>query len=448
MILREKYTSFIFEDFTINNNENGLEVQYVYKINDFIFKPTVFIEKENITNTNIDSEFLKHLFFNFGIINAINYYKLTCSKNFIIKCGFLDKTQKEFFKKLFYNGLGELLYRNNLEISYDEFLTITTIDKKNELHPIRDTFSGNLIPIGGGKDSIVTLELLREERTNNKCLLYKRNIYPEDIASKDTILTAGYTTEDILSFNVTLDPLMLQLNNEGFYNGHVPFSSCLAFASYIMAYLNNKKYIVLSNEASANESNVKDTNVNHQYSKSFEFEKDFREYCFKYFSPHIEYFSLLRCWNEYQIIKEFLKTPQYLNVFRSCNVGSKTNVWCGNCAKCLYVTIMLYPFISQEKLKEVIGCDMLEDMKYKDILLGLVSDNYDKPFECVGTKEEIDYALKLSIEKYDKLPALLEYYKNNLYKENKTYDVENYFNENNFINDEFLKLVSRDKDEK
>lgn len=448
MILREKYSSFIFEDFTINNSDNGLEVLYTYKINDFIFKPTIFIQKENITNPNINSKFLEYLVFNFGIINAINYYKLTCSKNFIINCGFLDEQQKSFFKKLFYNGLGELLYRNRLNISYDDFMNIICHGPKNEIPIIEDTFSGNLIPIGGGKDSIVTLELLKNEKDNNKCLLYKRNIYPLDKASMDTISLAGYSVNDILSFNVTLDPLMLELNKEGFYNGHVPFSSCLAFASYIMAYLNNKKYIVLSNEASANEANVKDTNVNHQYSKSFEFEKDFREYCDKYFTTHIEYFSLLRCWNEFQIIKEFLKTPQYLNVFRSCNVGSKNNTWCGNCAKCLYVTIMLYPFINQDKIKEVIGCDMLEDIKYKDILLGLISDNYDKPFECVGTKEEIDYALKLSIEKYDELPSLLKYYKENLYKENKIYDVENYFNENNFINDKFLKMVSRDKYEK
>lgn len=446
-MLRKKYKSFVFENYIIEKDNDGLKVEFVYKIAQYEFKPTLFINKKDITKEDIDDNFLRKLIFNFGIINGINYYKLTCSEEYIIECGYLCEEQKEFFKKLFYNGLAELLYKNGLDISYDSFLRITTHGEEILSTELVDNFVGNLIPVGGGKDSIVTLELLKEEKEQNNIFFYRRDIYPEDLASKNTVLTAGYSYNDVRTFNITLDRLMLDLNKEGFYNGHVPLSSCLAFAALIMAYLNNKKYIVLSNEASANESNVVGKNINHQYSKSYEFEKDFREYTQKYLTSHIEYFSLLRCWNEFQIVKEFLKEPKYLEVFRSCNVGVKKNEWCSNCPKCLYVTIMLYPFIGSEGIKSILGADMLDDIKYKDVLIGLISTQFDKPFECVGTKEEIDYALKLCIEKYEELPILLKFYKENYYNANKTYEVETYFNTENFINEKFLKLIGNDKNE-
>lgn len=443
--LRKKYKEFIFENYLIQRDSDGLKVEFIYKIDQYEFKPILFVNKKDITNEDIDDNFLKKLIFNFGIINGINYYKLTCSEEYIIKCGYLSDEQKEFFKKLYYNGLAELLYKNGLDISYENFLKITTTGQEILSTKIVDKFAGNLIPVGGGKDSIVTLELLKSEKQQNNIFFYRRDIYPEDLASKNTILTAGYSDNDVRTFNITLDKLMLNLNKEGFYNGHVPLSSCLAFAALITAYLNNKKYIVLSNEASANESNVVGKNINHQYSKSYEFEKDFREYTATYLTPHIEYFSLLRCWNEFQIVKEFLKEPKYLEVFRSCNIGAKKNEWCSNCPKCLYVTIMLYPFIGSKGIKNIFGIDMLDNIKYKDILIGLISTQFDKPFECVGTKEEIDYALKLCVEKYDELPELLKFYKEIYYNENKIYNVETYFNNKNFINEKFLKLIGNDK---
>lgn len=441
--LRNKYDTFIYDKYKINYDNGNIKVTYTYKIDNYEFKPEVFISKDKINNKNINKEFLDKLFFNFGIINSINYYKLTCSKKFIINCGYLDEYQKEFFKKQFFNGLGEYFYINKLNINYDNFINITTLDGYNNIINLEDKFSGNLIPIGGGKDSIVSLELLSDYHNDNMCFLYNRDIYPTNIAALDTIKLAGYEEKDIIEFNITLDKLMLDLNKQGFYNGHIPFSSNLAFASYIMAYLNNKQYIVLSNEASANESNISGTNINHQYSKSFEFEKDFREYTKKYFTEKIEYFSLLRCLNEYQIVQEFLKHPKYLDVFRSCNKGTKTNTWCGTCSKCLYVFIMLYPFVSNEKLIEIFRSNMLDNKDYLDMFIGLVKEDETKPFECVGTKEEIDYSLYLGLKKNDKLPILLEYYKNNIYDENKIYNVENYFNKNNAIPNIYLDKMER-----
>lgn len=446
--LRDKYSIFVYDCYNVNNNENNIEVTYVYKIDKYEFRPKIIINKNVITNKNIDLEFLDYLFFNFGMINGINYYKLTCAKKIVVNAGYLDKNQKQFFKKIFFNGLGELLYNNHLDIKYDDLLNISTIPGEKKEFKVSESFEGNLIPVGGGKDSIVTLKLLNKYKNINKCFLYKRDIYPDNIASISTIKQFGYSNEDMVEFNVTLDPLLFELNKQGFINGHIPFSSCLAFASYIMAYLTNKKYIVLSNESSANESNVKGTSINHQYSKSYEFEKDFRKYTENYFTDKIQYFSLLRCWNEFQIVWEFVKEKEYFEIFKSCNRGTKTNTWCCECPKCLYVYIMLYPYLSEEQLFKIFKSDLLNKKDFKAIFLGLVSDNYDKPFECVGTKEEINYSLSLGVEKGGKLPYLLQYYKDNIWDINKKYNVKNFYDENNFIPIEYLNLMGENKNER
>ena len=441
--IREQYPEFIFDSYNIERNATSIHATFVYTLGEHRFEPSMNIPYSSIRNMSINEQFLDTLIFNFGVINAINYYKLSLAPTFTIKCGELDDTQKAFFKKLFYNGLGELMFVNNLQIPYESFMTINApAPAEKKQFYFDDVFSGNLIPVGGGKDSVVTLEALKKWRDDNLCLQYNRDLYPENRAAIDCIRLAGYSADKICNFNLTLDKHMLELNNQGFYNGHIPFSSCLAFASIIIAYLNNKANIVLSNEASANEGNVKGTNINHQYSKSIEFENDFRNYVASYLCDKIQYFSLLRCMNEYQIVQKFIKFPSYLSVFRSCNVGTKTNSWCGHCAKCLYVYIMLYPLVSYDQLTEIFGHDLYDDLSLGQTFVGLIDPDATKPFECVGTREEINYAVKQAIEQAgkDKLPQLLEWYRKN-YNYNPTSDVENYFNQQHNIPPEHLKAL-------
>ena len=111
-------------------------------------------------------------------------------------------------------------------------------------------------------------------------------------------------------------------------NGHTPFSAIVAFLSLYCTYLIGGEYIVLSNESSANSGNIEGREVNHQYSKSYRFENDFTEYVGENLLSGIRYFSLLRPFSELQIAKQFALLPQYHKVFRSCNRGSKKNIWC------------------------------------------------------------------------------------------------------------------------
>ncbi|MFH1671275.1 MAG: hypothetical protein ABH889_00655, partial [Candidatus Portnoybacteria bacterium] len=208
-----------------------------------------------------------------------------------------------------------------------------------------------------------------------------------------------------------------------------PFSAYLAFLTLLVAAVFKYRQIAVSNEKSSNEGNVKylGKTINHQWSKSFEFEKKFRKYCKEYLTENIEYSSYLRSLYEIQIAKLFSKYPKYFKVFLSCNEAYKTasgtrkpeKKWCGNCSKCLFTYMILYPYLKKEKLVNIFGTDLYEEKKLLPLLQQLTGERGFKPFECVGTTTESRRALELSwkkTKKTEKLPFLLEYFKDKMRK--------------------------------
>ena len=238
--------------------------------------------------------------------------------------------------------------------------------------------------MGGGKDSIVSLELLRPFQAESDVLLLNA---PK--AARACAEIAGYSPEQIMEVRRTLDPRLLELNAGGALNGHTPFSALLAFVSLFVAAASGASSILLSNESSANEPTVPGSHVNHQYSKSFEFEEDFRNYVASFLTPDVDYFSLLRPINELQIASLMSTYPAYFAAFRSCNVGSKEGRWCGRRPKCLFTCVMLQPFCSAETLAGIFGHDLLDDAALEPTLQELIGRAATKPFECIGTVEEV-----------------------------------------------------------
>jgi len=443
--LRQKYPVFEYNSYQIKYNERNIEVLFNFNIPGLTqFNPSweFSYNKEKLNEEN--KKIFENVIFNLGMVEVISYLKATCSPNLIIKAGHLNTEQVEWFKKLYINGLGEFFYVNNLvsEMNINTFLDIKVENSQSEKNYINTNIDlqGNLIPVGGGKDSVLTLEVLKNDKDLNTCYI----VNPRG-ASYECAKMAGYSDNSIYCPRRNLDKKIIQLNNQGFFNGHTPFSAILAFSSYASAILLGKKYIVLSNEDSANESNVEGTNINHQYSKSIEFENDFRYYSKSYLCENgPEYFSLLRPISEWQIVKAFIKNPKYFNIFKSCNVGSKTDMWCENCPKCLYVYIMLAAFLDEQDMNKIFKTNMLDNCKLINIFNGLVYPDYDKPFECVGTKEEVRLSLNMIVNKYKKenkeLPILLKNYKLN--KDNlddKIKRMKNKWNDTNNLPQKFVK---------
>ena len=442
--LREKYNNFIYHDYKIFEKEDSICLEYNFEIEGLkTFTPRIEILKKNFNFNDINSDVIKNIVFNIGMIEAISYYKAVCSKNFIIKCGVIDSYQEKWFRKLFYLGLGEFRFINNIVIEENEFIKFISQGKKIELENYKNEniLVGNIIPIGGGKDSNVTIELLEKQRKDNLifCIGSKK-------VSLDCAKAAGYEIDRIIEVKRIIDKKLLDLNKEGFLNGHTPFSAIVAFITYLVSTLLNRKYVVLSNEDSANETNVKNQNINHQYSKTIEFENDFREYAEKYMKTGVQYFSMLRPITELQIAYLFSKYEKYHSIFKSCNVGSKVEPWrwCTNCPKCLFVFTILSPFLYREKEVDVFGNDMFENKDLLKTFIELCGYGETKPFECVGTFDEINYAVSKTIlklkEKGEKLPYLLEYYENN-YEIKVDDSILKYYNENNNLPDEYSKIL-------
>lgn len=442
--LRKKYPTFIYDSYEIIDNDSILKIVFNFEIEGLTkFSPYYEIDKKYITNKNIDKPLFNNLIFHIGLIELVSYFKCTCSPNVIIKAGYLDEAQIKWFKKMYYYGLGEMLYTNGIDVTLDDLMDIKIEHEKEEIKNIEYSGIGNLIPIGGGKDSNVTLELMRDEFKDNTCFV----INPKDVNIK-CAQVAGYDINKICTVKRILDKRLIELNQEGYLNGHTPFSSLVAFVTYFIAYIQNKKYIILSNEASANEPTIIGTKINHQYSKTYEFENDFNDYTKKYFNIEIKYFSLLRCLNEFQIALLFSKYKKYHEIFKSCNVGSKNTpwMWCGKCAKCMFVYIILSPFLERDELIKIFGKDLYEDESLLNILLELSGHSETKPFECVGTYGEVRYALSLTIKKYgNDLPNLLKYYKEHFNLELDT-KYEKMFNDENNLEEKFVGIVKEELD--
>lgn len=443
---REKYSTFIYKGYQITETSNVINVSYDFSIPELAcFNPSWSFPKPDNFSVMNDSTF-KNLVFSLGMAEAISYWKCVCSPHMLIECGELSSEQIQWWKKLYFSGLGEFFYVNGIDADFDDFINITSNSNISGDDIKRPELSGCLVPIGGGKDSALTLETLNKYGVD--CLCYGINSRCSITA---TVTTAGLSEKSLITAKRNFDRSLIEYNKKGFLNGHTPFSSVVAFSAEITAYINRLKYIVLSNESSANESTVIGQNVNHQYSKSFEFEKDFHEYEEKYLKTGIYYFSFLRPLSEFQIASMFSANKKYLPVFRSCNLGSKVSpdIWCGECPKCLFVSLILSPFLTDDELTEIFGKNLLNDSSMSEYFKELIGKSLHKPFECVGSVDEVNLSVSLAIRNREKsgesLPLLLKEYRENFYNpesiDKKYQKYCEYFNDENLLPDSFREIL-------
>ncbi len=406
---REEYPVFIYSSFDISEKPGFVDISYEFSIPGLAdFHPGwSFPNPEGISVKN-DPTF-RRIAFSLGLAEAVSYWKSVCSPVFRIDCGAVIGKQSDWWKKLWFYGLGEFFYVNGISVSLDDLVEIRSCGDLLDDTPGARSVSGCLVPIGGGKDSALTLETLLNAGMNCRCYaINRRNSISE------TVNAAGLPPEALVTAQRRFDCSLVKLNEAGFLNGHTPFSSVVAFSAEAQAYLLGAEYIVLSNESSANESTVTGSQVNHQYSKSFEFEQDFHSYEQEYLRTGIYYFSFLRPLAELQIAAMFSKHKKYLPVFRSCNLGSKVSpdIWCGKCPKCLFINLILSPFLSREELVRIFGHDMLNDAEMLPTFRELVGMSEHKPFECVGSINEVRYSAAETIrqlkERNESIPLLLE----------------------------------------
>jgi len=446
--LRQEYPYLQYSGYEATTDSVGLHVTYEFNLgNKYTFKPGFSIPKKRFytnfpTAETLNSPLFANLLFQIGLIELISYWKATCSPEVIIKGSKLTEEQVLFWKNVYYQGLGEFFYTNGITTDAESFMHI--LSEGETMLPQRISLDETVIvPIGGGKDSVVTLELLADTREIRPFIMNPRG------ATLECVRIAGFGNDGFIEVNRRLDPLLLELNAKGFLNGHTPFSAMLAFYSLLVSAISGHRHIALSNESSANEPTVMGTDVNHQYSKSYAFESDFRQYVKSYISPDFNYFSFLRPLNELQISRQFARQVKYYPVFKSCNAGSKTDSWCCNCPKCLFAFTILSPFIPNIELIHIFGKNLFEMPEMLIYLKELTGITDVKPFECVGTVDEVNAALHMFIAKnqHTKLPLLIDYYSNTTnYSPGNTRLVDKLlteYNSEHFLEPGFLEIIKQ-----
>ena len=453
--LRRRFPRFFYRGYEIEETGTALGITYHFEIEGLSsFAPCwTFPRPECADGTAVDG-LMERMVFSLGMVELVSYWKITCSPQVVVEAGALDEKQIRWWKDLYYNGLGEFFYVNQIDnVNPDDFMEIicedsadqTACEQVAEDFTVASEISGVLVPIGGGKDSVVTLEILRQSGAP----LYGYIINPRG-ATVHTAEVAGLDGGHLMEVRRTLDQNMLELNQKGYLNGHTPFSALVAFSGLIGAKLLHLPYVALSNESSANESTVLGSTVNHQYSKSFKFERDFNQYAAEYLPGSAYYFSLLRPLSEFQIARFFARQKLYHGVFRSCNAGSKTDSWCGHCPKCLFVYLILSPFLTSDEVRAIFGTNMLEDSSMTFTLDQLVGIEEEKPFECVGSRDEINAALVLTIDRMEEegepFPLLLRHYKQSGMYAGRKAGRDRYFayyDDENLVPEPFAALVKR-----
>ncbi len=393
---------FSFKQFQADINRGRVVFEYelfhagqVYNFNDVItFTPDATSER-----TLSDSGTLNNLLIQLHLALGISYWKTFCPKEIRTPFYQLSQYQAQFWNTVYTKGLGEFFYKN--EIDYRGLIQFP-FSQIMSAKPVSISGSNrSLVLLGGGKDSIVSGEILK--RADKSFSLFAVN------PGRIHISTSEVMGIGMIRLSRIIDPQLFELNKTpGTYNGHIPISSIFAFLGLFAAYAYDYTYVIASNEEGSSYGNVSylGTEINHQWSKSLEFEKLFRDYCREFVVDGIEYFSLLRMKSELGIAKYFSGLPQYFAHFTSCNkvfriVQEKPDGnWCGKCPKCAFVYLLLAAYLPKETMFGMFNKNLFIDESLYTVFEELCGLQGIKPFECVGTPEEAITAFQLVFQSH------------------------------------------------
>ncbi|WDR04105.1 hypothetical protein PSQ19_08910 [Devosia algicola] len=355
--------------------------RFGYRLDDMHFVETLAFPRTQAFE-HVDSPAFSQLLNLTALVLGVSYFKLKAPLNIVAPDLPLNDGQRAFIIDIYENGLGEFYARNNLRRFGRLVLDAPPADA-----PVTDVPSlpnRALLPIGGGKDSLVSVELLQAAGID---------FTPFAVNPKGPILTSvAKIGAPPIYVTRTLDAEMMRLAGQpGYFNGHVPSTAINSMIAALSALLFGFNQIVLSNERSASEGNVEfdGRQANHQHSKSLGFERLIAEVLADATAGALQYFSLLRPYSEARIAALFVRQTRYDKVFSSCNrnfrlSGHDGPLWCGECPKCHFVFLIFAPVMDKQRLIEIFGRNLLNDPDHEASFRELTGLAGQKPWECVG----------------------------------------------------------------
>jgi hypothetical protein len=326
-------------------------------------------------------------------VAGVSYFKTAAPHAVVCETGAPPAATATLLDALYSEGLGEFAYTNRLAaLPRPSFPIGPSVERQSAVegrsHPRM------LVPVGGGKDSAVALELAR--RSGHELALFSVG---DAAPIARTAAVAGLPR---LVCTRRLDPGLAELNRAGALNGHIPITAIVSCVALLTAALRGFSTVVMANERSASTGNVswEGIDVNHQFSKSLRAERLLRAAVAEA-APGLGLFSVLRPASELAIARAFARMEQYHYAFTSCNAifrldpALRASSWCCDCPKCRFVFLVLAPFCEPGHLREVFGCDLLDDERQFAGFALLTATGGHKPFECVGEEQESLAAIRM-----------------------------------------------------
>jgi UDP-N-acetyl-alpha-D-muramoyl-L-alanyl-L-glutamate epimerase len=329
-------------------------------------------------------------------VAGVSYFKTALPANVSCETGQPPPAAAALLEALYSEGLGELAFTNALpRLPRPSFGAGAQPNAADVERPPSDRrpLERVLVPVGGGKDSAVALEIVR--RSGLEVTLFSVGDAPP-IAR--TVTAAGLPR---LLATRRLDPGLAALNSAGAINGHIPITAIVSCVALLTAALNGLDAVAMANERSASAGNVSwdGVEVNHQFSKGLRAERLLSAASAEAEGPQL--FSILRPASELAIARTFARMERYHPAFTSCNAifridpALRAASWCCECPKCRFVYLVLAPFSAPARLREVFGRDLLDEDGQFDGFALLTATGGHKPFECVGEEQESLAAIRL-----------------------------------------------------
>ncbi|MBL0163597.1 MAG: endonuclease domain-containing protein [Xanthomonadales bacterium] len=368
------------------------EVRLVYAFDDgpelierigFPDAPAVLPERQAAFDAALD---LLHL------IAGVSYYKAGVPSTILVEGTALDVATAGFLDALYVHGLGEFGYHNKIDMRGR--IRFPASAASAEMRAMPNGLPRNtLVPIGGGKDSLVSVEVLKRAGESATAVWIGSSGLIESCAQR--------TGLPMLNIARSISPILFDYNRAGAFNGHIPVTAINSAILVAAAILYGHDAIAFSNERSASSATLEYDGVpiNHQWSKGWGFEQSFRDLIHARVAADLNYFSLLRPLSELAVASRFAQNNRYDDVFSSCNrnfriLGPKpSDRWCGQCPKCHFVFLALAPFMPKPRLLGIFGRNLLDDPAQTGGFDALIEYHDHKPFECVGEGRESRAAL-------------------------------------------------------
>lgn len=325
------------------------------------------------------------------LIAGISYYKAGVPPTIERVDGPLDDVTADLLDTLYLHGLAEFAYRNGLDlrgrIAFPRGGAASTPAVALNL-PKR-----TLVPIGGGKDSLVAVEAIKAIDGEATAVWVGQSGLIAACAER--------TGLPMLNIERELAPALFEMNRQGAWNGHIPVTAVNSAILAVAAVLYGFDSITFANERSASVATLEydGQQVNHQWSKGYTFEQLLGDWLHTHVAADLHYCSLLRPYSELAITRAFAKLTGYFDVFSSCNrnfklLGPKpADRWCGHCPKCHFVFLALAPFLPKPRLLSIFGRNLLDDENQAAGFDALLEYENHKPFECVGEGAEARAAM-------------------------------------------------------